>query len=432
MTFEWKEYIINKGSIGKGSYSKVYSGYNKETKLEIALKKIIFNKLHDNVKDKVISEINIMQKMNHPNIIKLYEYKFEGDYILLITEYCKDKDMDTWLQKEHSIDEIKDVIKQIVCGIEYMHSNNILHRDIKPQNILFHGNMIKICDFGFSTIIKDSYMMLNTICGTPLFMSPELLFLKPYTMKSEIWALGVLFYMMLYKVHPFGRLISLDDYRIKINNMISFKPIDGMDDIIEIIKSMLLMKEKDRPDIKSIMKMLNIPEANNIPILELPNSFNEDVSIPIKIKTIDSIASPVIEPMSEKSSSQNIALSKFSLGPTSKDSINRINELENEVFRLESIIKEKEKEKEDDYVYLGKSNKSYVSCCFNNDEYENIKPDYFSPPSNPIDIPNISRKNSMSAGYSNSPVSSFSPGSSGKKKSFLSSSIEKITSFFKK
>ena len=100
-TFEWNHYIVNKNAIGKGSYSKVYRGYHKNTKLEIALKKISFNKLHSNVKDKVISEINILQKMNHNNIIKLYEYRFDGDYLLLVTEYCKDGDLDQWMKKDN-------------------------------------------------------------------------------------------------------------------------------------------------------------------------------------------------------------------------------------------------------------------------------------------------------------------------------------------
>ena len=101
-SLEWNNYIINRKSIGKGSYSKVYQGYHKETKVEIAMKKILFNKLQSNVKDKVISEINILQKMNHINIMKLYEYKFDGDYIVLITEFCKDGDIGNWMKKTFS------------------------------------------------------------------------------------------------------------------------------------------------------------------------------------------------------------------------------------------------------------------------------------------------------------------------------------------
>ena len=197
-TYEWNNYIIEKKSIGRGSFSKVYYGYHKDTKVEIALKRILFTALQNSIKDKVISEINILQKMNHLHIIKLYEYKFDGDYILLVTEYCKDN-LEKWLRNPHTIHEKIDIMKQITNGIHYMHSNNILHRDIKPENILLHNGIIKICDFGFSTIIKENHQMMRTICGTPLFMSPEMLFMKPYTIKSEIWALGILFYMMITK-----------------------------------------------------------------------------------------------------------------------------------------------------------------------------------------------------------------------------------------
>ena len=75
-TYEWNNYIIEKKAIGRGSFSKVYYGYHKDTKVEIALKRILFTALQNSIKDKVISEINILQKMNHLHIIKLYEYKF--------------------------------------------------------------------------------------------------------------------------------------------------------------------------------------------------------------------------------------------------------------------------------------------------------------------------------------------------------------------
>ena len=252
-SYEWNNYIIQKKSIGRGSFSKVYYGYHKETKIEIALKKILFTALQSTIKDKVISEINILQKMNHLHIIKLYEYKFDGDYILLVTEYCKDN-LEKWMRKPHTVEETIEMMTQITNGIGYMHSNNILHRDIKPENILLHNGIIKICDFGFSTIIKENHQMMRTICGTPLFMSPEILFMKPYTIKSEIWSLGILFYMMIYRLHPFGTLHSLSDYRIKIKRQIIFIPIEGHDYIIKLIEMMLSHETGKRPDIEKIIK----------------------------------------------------------------------------------------------------------------------------------------------------------------------------------
>ena len=437
-TFEWNQYIIYKNAIGRGTYSKVYHGYHKETKKEVAFKKIHFTKLHNNVKDKVISEINILQKMDHINIMKMYEYKFDGDYMMIVTEYCKDGDLDLWMKKNNTMEEKLNIIKQTLIGIEYMHKNNILHRDIKPQNILLHNNIVKICDFGFSTTIKENNMMFNTICGTPLYMSPEILFLKPYTVMSEIWALGILFYTILYHVHPFGTLISLDDYRVKISlstkdNYIQFKPIDGNEYIVDIIKSMLRYRMTDRPNITTIIIRIDKKITNEI--------YNENNLLEINYEDTNIINnSPKLKPLSLSTfnSPKLKPLSQYSSPILSPSPINRINELEEEVFRLETIIKEKE------------LNKSCVSCCFDtentesdvtgrgrtNKGYENITidKDYFTPPSisNMKSMPiNITMQNSPKLASLPSSYESNSSGKSlDKPKSFLSSSIDKITTFF--
>ena len=447
-TFEWNNYIIRRPAIGKGSFSKVYSGYHKETKLDIALKKIEFSKLHSCIKDKVISEINILQNMNHNNIIKLYEYKFDGDYLVLITEYCKDKDLDDWVIKNNSTNNIIDTIQQIVCGIEYMHSNNILHRDIKPQNILLHNNIIKICDFGFSTIIKESNMMFNTICGTPLFMSPELLFLKPYTIKSDIWALGVLFYIIIYKVHPFGKLTSLDDYRNKINMKINYYPVEGLNNIIDIIKLMLQYNMEARPDIMTINSMLNMKpysfntkeSINNSQIIDSPKikSINHSSVIDSpKIKSINNsqiIDSPKIKSINHSSVIDSPKIKSINNSLVIDNNMNRINELEEEVFRLELIIKEKSssftccleaEDNESEITGRGRTNKGYENISINTD--------YFTPPkTNSIPIPRRSNYSSPSSNGSLSEGNSLSSnkGSYGKSKSFLSSSLEKFSSLF--
>jgi serine/threonine protein kinase len=391
-SLEWNNYIINRKSIGKGSYSKVYQGYHKETKVEIAMKKILFNKLQSGVKDKVISEINILQKMNHINIMKLYEYKFDGDYIVLITEFCKDGDLGLWMKSHHTKEENEDIIKQITKGVKYLHNNNILHRDIKPENILLHNGVVKICDFGFSIIIKENLQMFSTICGTPLFMSPELLFLKPYTIKSEIWSLGILYFMIIYHIHPFGKLQSLDDYRIKIKNEIMYLSIDNMNHIIELIKKMLKYKEDDRPDINTISNILNniSDEVFEFEMNDLSSHKLETIS---SLHTIET--SSVLEsmPLHHKIEMSPVLESM----PSSLEERKRILELEEHIFKLETIIKEKE------------TNKTKSSCCFTFDDYElsddepyitgrgktnkgyennymNLKTDYFTPPSDTIDI----------------------------------------------
>jgi serine/threonine protein kinase len=466
ISFEWNNYIINRKSIGKGSYSKVYKGYHKETKLEIAMKKIVFNKLQSNVKDKVISEINILQKMNHENIMKLYDYKFDGDYIILITEFCKDGDLGGWMKTHHTKEETEDIIKQITKGVKYLHNNNILHRDIKPENILLHNGIVKICDFGFSIIIKENLQMFSTICGTPLFMSPELLFLKPYTIKSEIWSLGILFFMIIYHIHPFGKLLSLDDYRLKIKNDILYLSIDNMNHIVELIKKMLKYKECDRPDIDIVSNILNNIELTETyseenKILSKPSSIKEtnifEMS-PVKSPKPSSIKetnifemSPVIGSMPLSLKENNIFEMSPVIGsmPSSFDERKKIFELEEHIFKLESIIKEKESKKtsssccfslddnelSDDEPYIsgrGRTNKGYEN------NYMNIKTEYFTPPpdtienlqhNKPINIPKQSSSMPTTRFMRNSPKIYSLP---TKTKGILSNSIETVFNFLSK
>ena len=269
--FEWANYILDKKSIGRGSFSKVYYGYHKESLQKVAVKKILFSKLSDDLKSRIISEINILTKIDNINIMKLYNYKFDGDYILLITEYCEDGDLSKWINKPNKSNvEILDIFIQIIAGIKYLQDNNIIHRDIKPQNILLDNNIIKICDFGFSTMYKTHMDMFSTICGTPLYMCPEVLNMKKYTIKSEIWSLGILFYIIIYNSHPYGNLSSIEDYKEKINNEIIYQPINLFEvsecneQLISIIKSMLAIDYEARPNIDTILHNLeNISEIYN-------------------------------------------------------------------------------------------------------------------------------------------------------------------------
>ena len=406
VTFEWKKYIITKGSIGKGTFSKVYYGYHKETGIEIAMKKIKFTSLQNDIKDKVISEIHILQKMDHPNIMKLYEYHFDGEYIILITEYCNNNNLDTWMKTERRHEEIIAVITQIAHGIRYMHSNHILHRDIKPENILFHNDMIKICDFGFSIIIKEHHEMMKTICGTPLFMSPEILFLKPYTSKSDIWAFGILCYMMIYRLHPYGRLTSLDEYRVKIKRPIIFIPIDIISYLVDMIKLMLSHDETMRPDIGTITYML---QSRSTDVSEVPHEVT------------------VVEETDEPTDPSQMGKEEL---------LHRINELQEEIFELEE---------------RSQSN----SCCFGlnvtevtgrgrtNKGYElAITNDYFTPPETSFGSgsSNAAFGSSNAAFGSGAAFASQSSGisiprisssrSSSTPTSFLSTSLEKLSALF--
>ena len=101
--FSWNSYYIHKRAIGEGSCSKVYYGVHKNKNQEVAIKKIAFDQLEDKLKVRAIKEISILQSINHPNIIKLYDYKFDRNKLLLITEYCNHGNLHDWIKKENKL-----------------------------------------------------------------------------------------------------------------------------------------------------------------------------------------------------------------------------------------------------------------------------------------------------------------------------------------
>ena len=96
--------------------------------------------------------------------------------------------------------KLKECMKHICHGVEYMHDNDIIHRDIKPENILFHECVVKICDLGWSVY---SPLLRDTVCGSPVYSSPELIQKRQYDNKIDVWNIGVLAYELLFGRVPF-------------------------------------------------------------------------------------------------------------------------------------------------------------------------------------------------------------------------------------
>ena len=190
-------YFYYNKQIAQGSFSVIYRGYNIHDRTPVAIKKII----KQIYKKYINSEIDIMKTLDHTNILKLYDVITYKNTLYLVLEYCNKGDLINYIKSGDNTHDI-DYIKQILCGLKYLYNNNILHRDIKPQNILINNNIIKICDFGFAKNIKDNDL-LSTFCGSPLYMAPEILKYREYTDKSDIWSLGVIIYEIIFKRHPY-------------------------------------------------------------------------------------------------------------------------------------------------------------------------------------------------------------------------------------
>ena len=200
--------------LGKGAYAEVKLVTNKFTKEKFAMKIYDKSKINSNSKKRcVYKEIEILKKLNHKNIAKLYEVIKTDKQILLVQELIEGISLRDYYNKEirnqkgisiHKENVFKNIFKQIFDAMNYLHKKNIAHRDIKLENILMKKNYeIKIIDFGFSMYNPENKLQ-SFFCGTPNYMPPEIAEKKPYIGQyADLWSLGVLVFKFYCADFPF-------------------------------------------------------------------------------------------------------------------------------------------------------------------------------------------------------------------------------------
>ena len=202
--------FIIKEKLGEGAFGSVRLGVNKQTGEKVAIKildKSKIMKYEDKIR--IEREIEILKKLRHPNIMRLYSIIETDKQILLITEYIKGQELFQYilLKKKLSEEEACLYFSQIVSGIEYLHKLKIAHRDIKSENIIIEQNtkIIKIIDFGLSNTYGDKdEELLRSSCGSPFYAAPEMLKGDIYKgNKVDIWSMGVVLYLMICGSLPF-------------------------------------------------------------------------------------------------------------------------------------------------------------------------------------------------------------------------------------
>ena len=197
------KYIIVK-EIGSGAFSRCLKVKNKITGVSFACKELSKKNLSDY--KGLMAEVNLMIKLDHPNIIKLYEVYENESYIYLIMEYCRGGELfdrviaKTEKGQQYTEKEAASLFKQIMSAINYCHKNGIVHRDLKPENLLFlsksENSPIKVIDFGMSKRFDSTTKIMNERVGTAYYISPEVLKGK-YDEKCDIWSAGVILYIII-------------------------------------------------------------------------------------------------------------------------------------------------------------------------------------------------------------------------------------------
>lgn len=193
--------------LGKGAFGKVNLAIHKETGDLVAMKSINKQYLAESTsKNKVMQEVTILKMINHKNIMWLRETFETEKHVIFVLELCPGGDLLNYVRKRRKLNEntAKVIFKQILEALQYLHDKNILHRDIKLDNILLDSKgRVKLGDFGVSKIITSNELIFDQ-WGTPAYIAPEILLDQGYTGGAiDVWSAGVVLYAMMYGTVPF-------------------------------------------------------------------------------------------------------------------------------------------------------------------------------------------------------------------------------------
>ncbi|XP_047127055.1 serine/threonine-protein kinase Nek4 isoform X1 [Hydra vulgaris] len=283
-----ENYIIGK-LIGKGSYGEVNLAQSKVDKKWYVIKSIDLRNASKKERLFAQQEVDILSKLYHPNIVSYKEsFQFDNGCLAIVMVYCEGGDLYTRLREQAKLGQylsetqVVEWFIQIAMALQYMHNENILHRDLKTQNIfLSKTKIIKLGDLGIARVLENNFDMATTMIGTPYYMSPELFSNKPYNTKSDIWALGCCVYEMITLKHAFNAsdMNSLV-YKI-LKGKLPSMPQHYSQDLQEIIKTMLMHNPTSRP---SAARLLRHPYIKSHIVLFLEGAKNRRRSCETKSK----------------------------------------------------------------------------------------------------------------------------------------------------
>ena len=259
---EQENFVVVK-NIGNNNICHCYLIRSTETNDQYAYKKINISDSNDESVKRIKNDVDILKKLNHPNVILFVNAFFSDDQktLFLFTEYADGGNLQIKLdenkKKKENFDEgtLLDWLMQISLALKYIHENNIMHRDIKPSNILLMDNIAKLGDFGVAKALNSNLKHAKTMVATPQYLAPEIINKQNYSFKADIWSLGVTFFQLMYLTYPFEGKTDEEmqknivaGKRKEISNSYSYDS-----KLVELINKMLSMRPEERPSAEEIL-----------------------------------------------------------------------------------------------------------------------------------------------------------------------------------
>lgn len=316
--------------IGRGSFATVYKGVMVRTGTPVAIKSVFRAKLDKRLLDNLESEINILKTVQHPHVVSLLDYLETPSNFYIVMEYCSLGDLSYFVRKKEEISNTlplvaslferypspsgrglhetlaRHFLKQLVSALQFMRERNLIHRDIKPQNLLlcppkksqeyfmeagYQGQwelpILKVADFGFARILPNT-SLAETLCGSPLYMAPEILKLEKYDAKCDLWSVGAVAYEMITGRPPFSTKTA--------SQKVLLEKIKAADDVIEFPRD-----NHASPEFRSFVRaLLKQNSSERMSYVEL---FNHPLIIgPIETES---------EPLDQSKLDENLFISEY-------------------------------------------------------------------------------------------------------------------------
>lgn len=303
-----------KDLIGHGAFAVVFKGRHRERHdLEVAVKCINKKNL---AKSQALlgKEIKILKELKHENIVALYDFQEMANSVYLVMEYCNGGDLADYLHAMRTLSEdtIRLFLQQIAGAMRVLHGKGVIHRDLKPQNILLSSPggrranpasiRVKIADFGFARYLHSN-MMAATLCGSPMYMAPEVIMSQHYDGKADLWSLGTVMYQCLTGKAPF-QASSPQDLRLFYEKNKTLVPAIPRETSAPLRQLLLALLQRDPQD------RMGFDEFFQHPFLEAGAAARKSPPVPV----------PSCPSSGSGSSSSSSSTSHLASPPGSRDS----------------------------------------------------------------------------------------------------------------